>query len=128
MRFITTTSSLKQTNHQHSKEWQISKPYSDIPSMSSFMLIRNFLPGGKYYKYDSTQFLVALKEDLGSICKLPGAFGQTDMIITHNVQDFETLLRNEGVWPKRPGMEALNYHRSVYRKDFFKGTEGLLAT
>lgn len=96
--------------------------------MSSFTLIRNFLPGGKYSKLDLSQFLMALKNDLGSICKLPGSFGQSDIIFTHNVQDFEKLLRNEGVWPKRPGMEALHYHRSVYRADYFQGIEGLLAT
>ncbi|XP_065371246.1 cytochrome P450 CYP12A2-like [Calliphora vicina] len=109
-------------------EWQTAKPFEEIPTISTFALIRNFLPGGKYCKLDSTQFLMALKEDLGSFCKLPGSFGQTDIIFTHNVQDFETLLRNEGIWPKRVGLEALNYHRSVYRADFFQGTEGLLAT
>ncbi|XP_037815902.1 cytochrome P450 CYP12A2-like isoform X1 [Lucilia sericata] len=111
-----------------SSEWQSAKPFEEIPTMSSFTLIRNFLPGGKYHKLDTTQFLMALREDLGSFCKIPGSFGQTDIVFTHNVQDFETLLRNEGIWPKRVGLEALNYHRSVYRADYFQGTEGLLAT
>ncbi|KAI8115282.1 Cytochrome P450 CYP12A2 [Lucilia cuprina] len=111
-----------------SSEWQTAKPFEEIPTMSSFQLIRKFLPGGKYHKLDTTQFLMALREDLGSFCKIPGSFGQTDIVFTHNVQDFETLLRNEGIWPKRVGLEALNYHRSVYRADYFQGTEGLLAT
>ncbi|XP_023294457.2 cytochrome P450 CYP12A2-like isoform X1 [Lucilia cuprina] len=111
-----------------SSEWQTAKPFEEIPTMSSFQLIRKFLPGGKYHNLDTTQFLMALREDLGSFCKIPGSFGQTDIVFTHNVQDFETLLRNEGIWPKRVGLEALNYHRSVYRADYFQGTEGLLAT
>ena len=111
-----------------SREWQRAKPYEELPTLSNFELLRNFLPGGKYNNLDSTQFLLALKRDLGDICKLPGLFGQQPIVFTYNVNDFETIYRNEGVWPTRPGLEAINYHRSVYRKDFFKGVEGLLAT
>ncbi|KAM7361974.1 uncharacterized protein ACRADG_012838 [Cochliomyia hominivorax] len=124
----TVISEASDLNSFSSREWLTAKPFTEIPTMNTFDVIKNFIPGGKYYKCDSTEFLLALKRDFGDICKLPGSFGQTDMIVTHNVQDFETLLRNEGIWPKRPGLEALVYLRSVYRKDFFQGTEGLLAT
>lgn len=111
-----------------SREWQQAKSYKELPTLSRFELIKNFLPGGKYTNLDSTEFLLALRKDLGAICMLPGLFGQPSTVITHNVDDFETIYRNEGIWPTRPGLEAVGYHRRVYRKDFFHGTEGLLST
>ena len=111
-----------------SKEFQTIKPYEKLPTLSSFELLKNFLPGGKYKNLNSTQFLLAVKRDLGDIFKLPSLFGQPPVVFTHNVKDFETIYRNEGAWPTRPGLKAIKYHRSVYRKDFFKGVEGLLTT
>ncbi|TMW39771.1 hypothetical protein DOY81_015149, partial [Sarcophaga bullata] len=111
-----------------SKEWEQAKPFEDIPSAGKFKFIRNFLPGGRYAKMDSTQMLNAFKEDYGNIARLPGFFGREDVVMTHNVEDFEKVLRNEGIWPNRPGSEALHYHRNVHRAEFFQGIEGLIAT
>ncbi|XP_065371242.1 cytochrome P450 CYP12A2-like [Calliphora vicina] len=110
------------------KEWQNAKPFEEIPTISSFSLLRNFLPGGKYANLDSTKLLEAFREDLGSVAHLPGFFGREGFVITHNVDDFEKVLRNEGIWPNRPGSEALHYHRHVHRAEFFQGVEGLIAT
>ena len=111
-----------------SRECQTIKSYEELPTLSSFELLKNFLPGGKYKNLNSTQFLLAVKRDLGDIFKLPSLFGQPPVVFTHNVKDFETIYRNEGLWPTRPGLKAVKYHRSVYRKDFFNGVEGLLVT
>ena len=110
------------------KEWEQAKPYEEIPTVGKLKLIRNFLPGGRYSNMDSTQMMNAFKEDFGNIARLPGFFGREGFVITHNVEDFEKVLRNEGVWPFRPGSEALHYHRNVHRAEFFQGTEGLIAT
>ena len=131
LRFHSTAAVINETDFsttKHSKEYQTIKSYEELPTLSNFELLRNFLPGGKYKNLDSTQFLLAVKRDLGDICKLPGLFGQPPVVFTHNVKDFETIYRNEGAWPTRPGLKAIKYHRSVYRKDFFKGVEGLLVT
>ncbi|XP_037815908.1 cytochrome P450 CYP12A2-like isoform X2 [Lucilia sericata] len=72
--------------------------------------------------------LNAFKEDLGNVAFLPGFFGRKGFVITHNVEDFEKILRNEGIWPIRAGSDYLHYHRHVHRADFFQGIEGLLST
>lgn len=96
--------------------------------MSKWKLLRSFLPGGRYASMDSTQMLNAFKQDFGNIALLPGLFGRKEFVITHNVEDFEKVLRNEGIWPVRPGSEAMQYHRHVHRAEVFQGTEGLLST
>lgn len=109
-------------------EWEKAKPFEKIPTVNTLAFFRGFLPGGKYAKLDSTQLLLAFKDDFGNVARLPGFFGREGFVITHNVEDFEKVLRNEGIWPKRPGSEALQYHRHVHRKDFFQGVEGLIST
>ncbi|KAM7362618.1 cytochrome P450 CYP12A2-like [Cochliomyia hominivorax] len=125
---ITATAALEADETVASKEWENAKPFEEIPSIGKFTLLRRFLPGGKYANLDSTKLMNALKEDLGNIARLPGFFGRKEFVFTHNVEDFEKILRNEGVWPNRPGSEALQYHRHVHRADFFQGIEGLIST
>ncbi|KAI8118151.1 Cytochrome P450 CYP12A2 [Lucilia cuprina] len=110
------------------KEWENAKPFEEIPSISTFSFIKKFLPGGSYAKLDFAQLMLAFKEDFGSVARLPGFFGRPEFVITHNVEDFEKVLRNEGIWPERAGSEALQYHRHVHRAEFFQGVEGLIST
>lgn len=72
--------------------------------------------------------MLSFKEELGSIAKFNGFFGQKDVVVTHNADDFEVVLRNEGIWPVRPSLEALHYHRTVHRAEYFQGVEGILST
>lgn len=72
--------------------------------------------------------MLSFKRDLGHIARFDGLFGRSDLVITHNVEDFITVFRNEGTWPIRPGLQASEYHRGVYRKDFFQGIEGIIST
>ncbi|XP_059224404.1 cytochrome P450 CYP12A2 isoform X2 [Stomoxys calcitrans] len=91
-------------------------------------MLKKFMPGGRYANLDATKLMFAMKEDLGSITLLKGMLGKKSFVVTHNPQDFEMVLRNEGVWPIRPGLEVLAHYRSVVKKDFYQGTEGLLST
>lgn len=91
-------------------------------------MLMKFLPGGKYAKLDASQLMLAFKRDFGDICLLKGMLGKKDFVCTHNPEDFEQVLRNEGSWPIRPGMEVLEYYRNVLKKDFYQGTGGLLST
>ncbi|XP_073817034.1 cytochrome P450 CYP12A2-like [Musca autumnalis] len=109
-------------------EWDQAKPFEEMPTMSTFQFLMNFLPGGKYAKLDSAQLMLAFKEDMGPISRIKVFPGKPYTVFTHNPQDFEMTLRNEGIWPVRPGSEALFYHRSVHRADVFQGVEGLLGT
>ncbi|XP_065371244.1 cytochrome P450 CYP12A2-like isoform X2 [Calliphora vicina] len=112
-----------------SKEWENAKPFEEIPTIGGFTFLRRFfLPGGKYANLDSTKLLQAFKEDFGNVSHLPGFFGGKSFVFTHNVDDFEKVLRNEGISPVRPGSESLYYHRHVHRAEFFQGVEGLLAS
>ncbi|XP_037824421.1 cytochrome P450 CYP12A2-like [Lucilia sericata] len=125
-----TTANLGTTNEPNSfqTEWQKAKPYEEIPSQSKIAGLLNYLPGGKYYKMGPADLMMALKRDLGNIARLHGYFGREDMVVTHNVDDFVTVLRNEGIWPARPGLDAIHYYRHVYRRDFFQGVEGIITT
>lgn len=110
------------------EQWQKSKPFEDIPTLTPLKLIRYFMPGSKYSKMDPGQLLMSFRQDLGNICKIDGFLGRPNAVITHNPQDFETLVRNEGIWPTRPGADGIEYHRRVHRANFFEGVEGILGT
>ena len=84
--------------------------------------------GGRYYKKDFSQTLSLMNEEYGSIYRWPGMFGRPPMVITHNPLDFENVLRNEGIWPNRPGSETMVHHRNKHRVDYFQGVEGLITS
>ena len=109
-------------------EWENARPFEEMPTDSGFNIIRNFMPGGKYYKMDFSKSLVLMKQHYGPIYRWPSLFGRPAMVTTHNPDDFERIFRNEGVWPHRPGLDIMRYHRSVYRADYFQGIEGVATT
>ncbi|NP_001295932.1 cytochrome P450 CYP12A2 [Musca domestica] len=111
-----------------SSEWEQAKPLSEMPTISPFQLLRHFLPGGKYTNLDTTQLMLAFRRDFGPIVYFKGSLGKPDVVMTNNPHDFEKALHNQGIWPMRPGMEYLSYHRQVHRKDIFQGVEGLLGS
>lgn len=109
-------------------EWQQARPFDELPRDGVFKFVRQLLPGGRYYKLESAQFLRAMQKDYGDIYIIPGMFGRPDALYTHNPADFERVFRNEGVWPIRPNLLTLRYHRNKLRADFYEGVEGILAT
>ncbi|CAD6993816.1 unnamed protein product [Ceratitis capitata] len=116
------------TSSDAALEWQQARPFNEVPRDSVLKLICKFLPGGRYYKLDSTQFVKAMQKEFGDIYVMPGLMGKPDALYTHNPVDFERVFRNEGAWPIRPSSEVLRYHRSKLRADFYDGVEGILAT
>ncbi|XP_005177073.1 cytochrome P450 CYP12A2-like [Musca domestica] len=128
LRLLSSKSPNEDTSYDFQKEWAQAKPFEAIPSESRLSMLMKFLPGGKYAKLDATQLMLALKKDLGDISLLRGMLGKKSFVVTHNPQDFEMVLRNEGICPVRPGMEVLAHYRSVVKKDFYQGNEGLLST
>ncbi|XP_053951738.1 cytochrome P450 CYP12A2-like [Anastrepha ludens] len=109
-------------------EWQRARPFCELPRDGVFNFLRKFLPGGRYYNLDSTQLVMAMKEEYGNIYKVPGMMGRPDTVVTHHPDDFERVLRNEGIWPIRPSSATLRYHRSKLRAEFYEGVEGTIAT
>lgn len=61
----------------------------------------------------------------GKIAKLPGIFGQKDVVFSFDENDVEKIFRNEGRLPVRRGLDSLEYYRKVHRPDLFK-TGGLV--
>ncbi|XP_062123611.1 probable cytochrome P450 12a5, mitochondrial [Drosophila sulfurigaster albostrigata] len=108
-------------------EWQNARSFDSIPAASGLSLIYNMaFPGGKYKNMDLTQLVLGMRYDYGDFFRMPTIFGSDAMVITYNPKDFEVVYRHEGIWPHRPGSDTLRYHRESYRKDFYKGVEGLI--
>ncbi|KAH8243064.1 hypothetical protein KR032_004292 [Drosophila birchii] len=108
-------------------EWLQAKPFEEIPRANMLsMFSKMALPGGKYKNLEVMQALKAFQEDYGDVFFMGGMLGSPAFVMTYNPKDFEVVFRNEGVWPFRPGNEILRYHRTVHRKDFFQGVEGVL--
>ncbi|XP_037951538.1 cytochrome P450 CYP12A2-like isoform X2 [Teleopsis dalmanni] len=108
------------------KEWQEARPFKDIPNESALRYIRNFLPGGEYRNLNYADTLYKFHEKYGDICLIPSLFGRSPILLTFNPADFETIFRNDGSWPNRPGLEILLYHREKHRPTFYQGANGLL--
>lgn len=95
--------------------------------MVSFVM-KMSLPGGKYKNMDFVTMFKAMRKDYGNLYFMPGIMGNPSFLATHNPKDFEVVFRNEGIWPHRPGNEAMLYHREELRKDFYQGVMGILPT
>lgn len=108
-------------------EWLQARPFEEIPYTGKLSLAYHMsFPGGRYRNMDLSQLVLAIRDDYGDILRMPTIMGSTAMVATYNPKDFETVYRNEGIWPHRPGSDTMRYHREEYRKDFFQGVEGLI--
>lgn len=102
------------------------KPFEKIPIASKYSLIRGFLPGGEFYDKNLDDFYRLVNKKYGNVFMFKGMFGRRDVVMTFNPADFETIFRNEGVWPFRDGLDTLAYHRKVRRTDVFGNISGLV--
>ncbi|XP_016997269.2 probable cytochrome P450 12a5, mitochondrial [Drosophila takahashii] len=108
-------------------EWLQAKPFEQIPRANMLSLFAKIaLPGGKYKNMELMDMFDAMRQDYGNVFYMSGMLGSPAFVMTHNPKDFEVIFRNEGVWPFRPGSETLRYHRTVYRKEFFEGVQGII--
>jgi cytochrome P450 family 12 len=109
-----------------SDEWSRAKPYSAIPSPSVIGTFRGFMPGGKYYNKKLHEVHGMFRDECGPIVKFKGNLGRRDVVMLFDPKDFETLFRNDKMWPVRNGMDAFVYYRKNIRNDVFKGVGGLV--
>lgn len=70
-------------------------------------------------------FYKKLKDEYGSLIKLPGIFGNPDLVLAFEPEDFEDILRTEGKFPIRNGLLTLKHYRNTYRQDVFDKRGGL---
>ncbi|XP_065723208.2 probable cytochrome P450 12a4, mitochondrial [Drosophila suzukii] len=108
-------------------EWLQAKAFDQVPRTNMIaLMMKTFMPGGKYKNMELMDMFEAMRQDYGDIYFMPGSMGNPPMLSTHNPKDFEVVFRNEGVWPNRPGDDTLRYHREEYRKEFYQGVTGTL--
>uniref|UniRef100_A0A0A1X019 Probable cytochrome P450 12c1, mitochondrial n=1 Tax=Zeugodacus cucurbitae TaxID=28588 RepID=A0A0A1X019_ZEUCU len=112
-------------NKSFDVEWQQALPYKSLPRLSRYQMLRGFLKGGEFADLSLNDFLFKCRERLGDIYRLPGVIGQPDSVVLFNVNDFEKVYRTEGIWPSRPGTDAVRYYRQNRKDGFFKETMGL---
>lgn len=103
------------------------KPYSKIPVISKFSIIRRFFPGGEFHKKQMVDVMKALQKQYGDVYVFPGAGGKRDVVFTFNPDDYATVFRNEGPWPFRDGLDTIVYHRKVRNADFYGNNGGLMS-
>ncbi|KAL1501985.1 hypothetical protein ABEB36_007202 [Hypothenemus hampei] len=108
--------------------WDEAKPFEEIPGYRPLPLIGNnwrFLPGGEFYNLSPIDLHLKINKKCGNLAMLDGLLGKKPMILSYDPNDIEKVLRNEGTWPIREGLESLNYYRTEERKDIFHGVVGL---
>lgn len=103
------------------------KPFNEIPGPTKAQIIKGFLPEGEFHGKTIVDYFKLCREKYGDIYLLPGVFGKRNLLLTFNSPDFETVFRNEGIWPMRRGLDLIEYHRKVRRANFFMDSGGLVS-
>lgn len=103
------------------------KSFDEIPGPTRTSIVRGFLPGGEFYGKTIVDYFKLCRKKYGDIYLLPGVFGKRDLLLTFNPADYETVFRNEGVWPMRRGLDLIEYHRKIRRANFFMDSGGLVS-
>nr|ADF87562.1 cytochrome P450 CYP12A6 [Drosophila wassermani] len=107
--------------------WDQARPYNEIPKVSLFNFILKLMPGGKYHKMQFPDILLDMRRQHGPLFRLPN-LGTKENLVLNDPHHFEQVFRTEGPWPERPGMQILQYYRKEARKDFYKGTQGIVGS
>lgn len=115
----------KRTSSSLALEWKNAKSYQEIPSPTTFDLIKGLLPGGNLVEMNGFDFLKTLNLEHGNIAKIQGVLGQRDLVVLFDPNDIAKVYQHEGKYPKRRGLDCLEYFRETQGKDLF-GKGGLL--
>ncbi|XP_035915937.1 cytochrome P450 CYP12A2-like [Anopheles stephensi] len=108
-------------------EWENAQPFDKIPAPSLLGFLKEFGPFGKYKDGTLYDINKRMRELYGPIIRMNGSFGREDIVMTFVPEDFEKVLRSEGQWPRRTGMDSFVYYRKQHRPEYFQGYGGLLA-
>lgn len=123
--FVKRTFSVQAAAIEKPIKYEDAKPFSQVPTLSKLQLGRSFLPGGRYYKAPFSDLVSLMNKEFGNIFLMPGMFGKDPVLLIFDPVDFETLLRNEGIWPNRKNSETLEYYRLKVRPDIYGEVGGL---
>lgn len=111
--------STHQSSAKLENDWQLAKPFSQIPKLSAFTIIRRMLPGGKYHDVGLQKMQSDMKKELGDITVIPSMMGRPEMVLAFNPEDFEKVFRNEGQYPTRHLLETLDYYRRTTKRELY---------
>ncbi|XP_067001961.2 probable cytochrome P450 49a1 [Anabrus simplex] len=108
------------------------RTFEEIPGPKALPLIGNtwrYLPFiGEYANLGMDGLVNHIREKYGNIAKVTHLHGINDMVFVFDPKDVENLFRNEGAWPRRPGVNSVLYYREELRKDFYNGVDGAFFT
>ncbi|XP_046394776.1 probable cytochrome P450 49a1 [Ischnura elegans] len=101
------------------------KSYEEIPGPKPLPGVGNiwrFLPIiGEYAGLELDDFHRLIYRQYGPLVRLTGVPGRRDTVFAYRPEDMEVTYRNEGPWPIREGLQALDHYRTVHRKNFYEG-------
>lgn len=66
-------------------------------------------------------------EEFGGIMRLPGMLGKPPLVMSYDPKDFETVFRNDGMYPERNALNTLQYYRKTVRPDIYGEFGGLIS-
>lgn len=106
--------------------WDTARPFHDIPGPSKLQMIRWLLPGGPLHSPDMMRLQRLIRDEFGTLAKLPGMLGKPDMIFTSDPRHFEIIYATQSNWPLRRSFGTFVHFCKKVRPEVFKGMLGLL--
>jgi hypothetical protein len=103
-----------------STDYDEAKPFEEIPGLTKFEAITRFMPGGRYHKASMTDVQKLMREEFGSLYRIPGMFGQATLLSTFDPDDIEYIFRNDGEYPYRRGLLTMKHFREKIRPDIYE--------
>jgi cytochrome P450 family 12 len=107
--------SMKQTE----EDFVNAQPFEKMPGLGKFEFLKRFLPGGKFHNVTMMYMQSSLREEFGDLYRLPGLFGQKEIVSVFDPSMVEVIHRNEGVYPHRRGLQTMDYFRRKVRSDIY---------
>lgn len=94
-------------------------PFEEIPGLSKFDLMRRFLPGGKFHNASIIDIQQGMQNEFGDFNRMPGMFGQKDVLTVYDPEVVKFVFRNEGTYPYRRGLDTMEHFRKNIRSGVY---------
>ncbi|KAM8703833.1 hypothetical protein ACLKA7_008460 [Drosophila subpalustris] len=92
---------------EKSSEWDLGRPYNQIPKVGTAQFAFHMLPGGRYHRKEFPEIMSDLHQRHGSLYRLPGILGKAEFLVSNDPTHFERVYRVEGPWPERQGKSIM---------------------
>ncbi|XP_063698941.1 cytochrome P450 CYP12A2-like [Culicoides brevitarsis] len=107
--------------------WENARPYLELPGPGTKGGVDwNLMPGGKLFGKPFVEVHRYFYETYGIIVRIPSFLKKPDFVLLYDPDSFAKVLRTEGPWPVRFGLESLNYYRRNRYPQIYKDNGGLL--